>query len=573
VAQTEDRVPRLHGSRHGRAGASEGPGASGRAAGPSPRRQPSSPPALPATGPRSRFRSILFPADAVPVHLESEEPASFADLNLDQVVARVTFGRDDYELQPLFWTPLESVPAIGYRHGVFRDLEDPGLLEGMRQFTEGMRMVRAQLRQAGKLHYRYQKRRWFLDAVAGYCATVSRLRDELERLRPRSSGFVDLRDDLDSYVRSDGFTTLLADTRRLLDELGTIRYSLHIRDNRIRVDRFDSGVDYGAEVAGTFRRFEQGAAKTYTFQFPNQAEMNHVEAAILDLVARLNPETFAFLDRFADEHRDFLDATVGRFDRELQVYLSWLDYVAPLQHAGLPFCYPEVIDSSKEVSGHDVFDLALATKLIGSDQRVVLNDFALHRPERVIVVTGPNQGGKTTFARLFGQVHYLARLGLPVPGSQARLFLFDGLFTHFEREEDLGNLSGKLEDDLVRIHATLEQATADSLVIMNESFSSTTVQDSLLLSREILGRLIERGALCVSVTFLDELASLGPETVSMVSTVDPADPAVRTFRVVRKPADGLAYALAIAQKHGLTYDRIRGRIAPHGHEGYGTAAR
>jgi DNA mismatch repair protein MutS len=573
VAQTEDRVPRLHGSRHGRAGAPEGAGASRHDAGPPSRGQPSSPTALPATRPPSRFRSILFPADAVPAGLESEEPASFADLNLDQVVARVTSGRDEYELRPLFWTPLESVPAIGYRHGVFRDLEDPALLEGMRQFADRMRTVRAQLRQAGKLHYRYQKRRWFLEAVAGYCAAVSRLRDDLDRLSPRSSGFVDLRDYLDAYVQSDGFTTVLADQRRLLDELGAIRYSLHIRDNRIRVDRFDSGVDYGTEVAETFRRFEQGAAKTYKFEFPNQAEMNHVEAAILDLVARLNPETFGFLDRFAEEHRNFLDATVGRFDRELQVYLSWLDHVAPLQHAGLAFCYPDVIESSKEVSGRDVFDIALATKLIGGNQRVVLNSFALHRPERVIVVTGPNQGGKTTFARMFGQLHYLARLGLPVPGSQARLFMFDRLFTHFEREEDLGNLSGKLEDDLVRIHATLEKATTDSLVIMNESFSSTTVQDSLLLSREILHRLIERGALCVSVTFLDELASLGPETVSMVSTVDPADPAIRTFRVVRKPADGLAYALAIAQKHGLTYERVRGRIRPGGREGYGTAAR
>ncbi len=506
------------------------------------------------------FGSILFAPDEIPATLVPGEPEFFRDLNLDQVVAAVTSGRDHYDLGPLFYTLPASPATVAYRHEILRDLERTEVRGAVSAFADGMRLVRSHLARAAKLHYRLQERRWFLQAVSAYCDAVERLRRDLDALDPGSAGFRALRAHVRTYAGSEEFRSLSGDTRALEAELANVRYGLHIRANRIRVDRFESGTDYGAEVSRTFRKFEQGATKAYTFDFSMWPEMNHVEAGILDLVARLYPDTFAFLDRYGVDHRDCIDPTLERFDREVQVYLAWLEHVEPLRRGGLAFCYPQVSDGPREIVGRAVFDVALAAKLAGGRGRVVTNDVELRAPERLIVVTGPNQGGKTTFARTIGQLLYLGRMGLSVPGEAASVPFFGRLFTHFEREEDLDNLAGKLEDDLLRIRAILDAATPESVVIMNESFSSTTLHDALLLSRDILRRILASGALCVSVTFLDELASLSPETVSMVGTVDPVDPAIRTFRIVRRPADGMAYAVAIAQKHGLTREQIRKRI-------------
>jgi DNA mismatch repair ATPase MutS len=505
--------------------------------------------------------SILFltPDQVGPQH--REWPTYFRDLNLDLLMESLTADKGDYHLETFLASRLDDFPTISYRQAIFTDLENAKAYLSVTAFAQGMKTLRANVETMEKLRHPLQRQSWHLDILNLYQETVRSLAAGLDQLDLKSRGLTDLREYLHCYTTSQRFQDLLQDIAAVRARLSSIEYEIRIKGDRVSVSRYKEEPDYSSQVLDTFDRFKQGAVRDYRVKFREPVDLNHIEAQVLDRVAKLFPEEFTALARFSSTHSGDVDATLIRFDREVQFYVSYLQLQKNLQRIGLPFCYPE-ITMSKDTHASQSFDITLALKLIADKVEVVTNDFSFSNKERILVVSGPNQGGKTTFSRMLGQLHHLAALGCPVPGASARLHLCDEIYTHFEREEIAGTLLGKLEDDLLRLQDIFSCATSRSIVILNEVFASTTLHDALFLGKKVVETLIGLDCLTVYVTFVDELASLAPQTVSMVSSIAPDDPTRRTYKVIRRPADGLAYAMALAEKYGLTYQQLKDRVHP-----------
>ena len=123
--------------------------------------------------------------------------------------------------------------------------------------------MRKHLALEAKLHHVLQKQRWFVEALVTYCRAVADFAEKLVNVDVRSRGFVGLREYLTGYVASEGFTPLVAETQSVVDELASVSYSLQIKGNRVRVDRYDGEPDMSEQVDRIFAKFKQAPLRDY----------------------------------------------------------------------------------------------------------------------------------------------------------------------------------------------------------------------------------------------------------------------------------------------------------------------
>ncbi len=188
---------------------------------------------------------------------------------------------------------------------------------------------------------------------------------------------------------------------------------------------------------------------------------------------------------------------------ELAFYIGCLNLHDQLADKGEPTCFPEPAPSGeRRESFRGLYDVCLALSL---DQRVVGNDLDADAKD-LMIITGANQGGKSTFLRSLGLAQLLMQCGMFVPAASFSANICDGLFTHYKREEDVTMSSGKLDEELKRLSAIVDAVRTNSLLLFNESFAATNEREGSEIAGQIIAALLEKGIKICFVTHLYELA-------------------------------------------------------------------
>ncbi len=136
------------------------------------------------------------------------------------------------------------------------------------------------------------------------------------------------------YVGSDEFVSLSADAADAQAALDEVRYCVNLRGDQVRVSRYEHEPDYSADVLATFAKFRQGDVDRHVWRVNEPGGLNHITAQIVDLVARLVPEPFSKLAEFCEAHAGFPETFVVRFDREVQFYVAYLEYMKRFRPQG-----------------------------------------------------------------------------------------------------------------------------------------------------------------------------------------------------------------------------------------------
>ena len=217
---------------------------------------------------------------------------------------------------------------------------------------------------------------------------------------------------------------------------------------------------------------------------------------------------------------------------ELAFYVGCLNLRDQLARKGEPICFPEPLAASKAMlSGRGLYDVCLSLSMA---DRVVGNDVS-GDDKLLVMITGANRGGKSTFLRGVGLAQLMMQCGMFVPAESFRANVCDGIFTHFKREEDASMKSGKLDEELGRMSSIIDKITPNSIVLLNESFASTNEREGSEIARQIVRALLETGVKVLYVTHMFDLAQgfcLAKMDAAMFLRAERLADGRRTFRLV-----------------------------------------
>ena len=268
----------------------------------------------------------------------------------------------------------------------------------------------------------------------------------------------------------------------------------------------------------------------------------------------------AIVGEYVLDNTDFL----LRILPEIELVTRVTELSRRLCERGLPLCRPTLLPIEKKAfSAKGLYNPAVALQI---EEDVVANDLAFDEKAGIYVLTGPNRGGKSVITCALGLATAMAMLGMGVPAEEATLSPADAIFTHFPTGAEDTIDKGRLGEECARLREILGAVSEHSLILLDESLSSTGAYEASFIAAELLCGFSVIGCRGIFSTHLHELAAMVDEInarvrpyggVPLDNLVAGVEEGRRSFLIHRTRPDGKSYATDIAQKYGLSFEEIR----------------
>lgn len=560
--------------------------------------------------------SLLFPdQDRVEYRMIPEE--TWHDLGLDTLVEKLTAQPQEQMMIAQVMRGMTPDPAVtAFRCGVFEDiLRHPEIREKMAKLLERVKTFydygvvrRHEGDESGIWDLMHR-----LEEYHDYIITVEQIRECLAEKDLQSEGMLRLREAVETICRDNGFAALRRDVEEMRISASSIK-SLTVGINLN--DRFEAVtlglVSVNAKPftrSGLLKNFlasvtpkdeiypEADWNKSSSF-YPANTGTGFLESvgqvveagmvlrnplAMMSLARvpaadgsssvprQMDSAATMLTSRITRKLRDmlgkYLNVSVKEISElipELTFYTRWAEYIEKRRADGWTFCTPQVRETGAGTacaSAGGFYNL----KLVAAEKpdTVVKNDLDFDEEKRIYILTGANRGGKTTITQAVGQLFVLAQSGISVPAERFVFDPADMVLTHFPADEDKTLDLGRLGEECRRFRELYARSTGKSLILLNETFSTTSFEEGYFIAVDAVKAVLERGTRTVYNTHMHKLAMELDSEINTdarkgkaVSLVAETRDGKNSFRVKIAPPEGKSFAREIAVKYGVTYEAL-----------------
>lgn len=427
--------------------------------------------------------------------LPKEAPLLRSDLALDQIWDAMASEDKDIRAvaERLTLSPLTSEQDIAYRQAVLRDaLQRPDVIRVLYAIAvEALQKTKTMWGISSI--YMYSTFSGCVSRLQMFCDLLEKLRmiAQREQANVHSAGMINLFAMLERELSADYLSEVRLNLKELKFTDGTL-LSASLGD----VNQ-STGYVLRRQLGKRFRRtFTWATAPSFSLHPRDDNGARDLSGKIDCAIAQITNTLW--------KSAVHVEQFFGLLKQELAFYIGCLNLRDQLVKRGLPYAIPNVADTPTRVLNCDrLFDCSLA---LVKPNGVVGNQLAADG-RNLILISGANQGGKSTFLRSLGQAQLMAQCGMFVCAASLNISLCDGVYTHFKKEEDAKLESGKLDEELSRMSDIVDSLRPGGLVLCNESFSSTNEREGSEIHRQIVDALLECGVYVVAVSHMYEFVA------------------------------------------------------------------